>query len=110
MDQDAELRRLALDLAAAEQLRLVDDAELLAASAVEGKTPKLGILVSVEEAYTQCPKALIRSELWNGEKHVDPKTMPTSGQMLQAVSDPTLDLETYERERAARYARREGLY
>src|SRR5437660_10925866 len=44
--------------------RIVDDAELLAASAVEGKAPKLGILVTVEEAYTQCPKALIRSDLW----------------------------------------------
>jgi hypothetical protein len=36
--------------------------------------------------------------------------MPNTGQMLQAVSDPTLDLEEYERERAERYRRREGLY
>jgi PPOX class probable FMN-dependent enzyme len=89
---------------------LVDDAELLAGSEVEGKTPKLGIRVTVEEAYTQCSKALIRSDLWNDEKHVDPKTMPTSGEMLKAVSDPTLDVEQYERERLERYARREGLY
>jgi PPOX class probable FMN-dependent enzyme len=89
---------------------LVDEAELLAGSAVEGKTPKLGILVTVEEAYTQCSKALIRSDLWNEEKHVDPATMPTSGQMLKAVSDPTLDVEQYEAERLERYRRREGLY
>src|SRR5918911_397141 len=78
---------------------LVDDAELLAASAVEGKAPKLAILVTVEEAYTQCSKALIRSDLWNADRHVDPKSMPTTGQMLKAVSDPTLDLEQYEAER-----------
>jgi uncharacterized protein len=89
---------------------LTDDAELLASCVVEGKPPKLGILVTVEQAYTQCSKALIRSELWNPEHHVDPKTMPTSGQMLKAVSDPTLDVETYERERLERYERREGLY
>jgi PPOX class probable FMN-dependent enzyme len=89
---------------------LVDDAELLSESEVEGKTPKLGILVTVEEAYTQCSKALIRSDLWNGERHVDPKTMPTSGEMLKAVSDPTLDVEEYERARLERYRRREGLY
>jgi PPOX class probable FMN-dependent enzyme len=89
---------------------LVDDAELLAGSEVEGKTPKLGIRVTVEEAYTQCSKALIRSDLWNDEKHVDPKTMPTSGEMLKAVSDPTLDVEEYERARMERYRRREGLY
>ena len=89
---------------------LVDDAELLAGSAVEGKTPKLGILVTVEEAYTQCSKALVRSDLWNADRHVDPKTMPTSGEMLKAVSDPTLDVEEYERARLERYRRREGLY
>lgn len=89
---------------------LTDDAALLAESAVEGKQPKLGILVAVEEAYTQCSKALVRSDLWNGEKHVDPKTMPTSGEMLKAVSDPTLDVEQYDAERLERYRRREGLY
>jgi hypothetical protein len=36
--------------------------------------------------------------------------MPTTGQMLRAVSDPTLDVDDYERARAERYARREGLY
>jgi PPOX class probable FMN-dependent enzyme len=89
---------------------IVDDPELLAPSAVEGKTPKLGVLVTVEEAYTQCSKALIRSDLWNDDNRVDPKTMPTTGQMLQAVSDPTLDVEQYEAERLERYRRREGLY
>jgi|1185.fasta_scaffold85317_2 PPOX class probable FMN-dependent enzyme len=90
--------------------RIVDDAELLSASTVDGKAPRLGLLVTVEEAYTQCSKALIRSDLWNPARHVDPKTMPTSGQMLKAVSDPTLDVDEYERARAERYRRREGLY
>jgi PPOX class probable FMN-dependent enzyme len=89
---------------------LIDDRDLLSGSTVDGKTPKLGLLVTVEEAYTQCSKALIRSDLWNAEKHVDPKSMPTSGEMLKAVSDPTLDVEEYERERAERMRRREGLY
>jgi PPOX class probable FMN-dependent enzyme len=90
--------------------RIVDDPELLAGSAVEGKTPTLGLLITVEEAYTQCSKALIRSDLWNPEKHVDPKEMPTSGQMLKVVSDPTLDVDEYERARVERYRKREGLY
>jgi PPOX class probable FMN-dependent enzyme len=89
---------------------LVDDPELLRPSAVEGKVPKLGIVVTVEEAYTQCSKALIRSDLWNSGKHVDPKTMPSTGEILKAVSDPTLDVDEYERARAERYRRREGVY
>ena len=90
--------------------RIVDDAELLAESAVEGKTPQLGILVEVEEAYTQCPKALLRSELWNPERHIDRSELPTSGEILRAVADPELDVEEYEDARTKRYKRREGFY
>jgi PPOX class probable FMN-dependent enzyme len=89
---------------------IVDDPELLAGSTVDGKVPRLGILVSIEEAYTQCSKAIIRSDLWNPERHIDRSELPSSGAILKAVSDPELDLERYERERAERYARREGLY
>ncbi len=89
---------------------VVDDAELLAPSAVGGKTPRLGILVSIEEAYTQCSKAVIRSELWNPERHVDRSELPSSGEIMRAVADPELDAEEYDRDRAARYARGDGLY
>jgi uncharacterized protein len=89
---------------------IVDDEELLAGSTVNGSTPTLGILVTVEEAYTQCPKALIRSDLWNPEHHVDRSELPSSGQILRAVADPELDAADYDRARVQRYARREGLY
>ncbi len=90
--------------------RIVDDPELLASSAVEGRTPKLGILVEIEQAYTQCAKALIRSDLWNPERHIDRSELPSSGEIMRTLSDPDLDVDEYERERADRYARREGLY
>ena len=89
---------------------VTDDPQLLTASEVEGKPPRLGILVTIEEAYTQCSKALIRSDLWNPERHVDRSELPSTGEILRAVSDPELDVEEYERARAERYARREGLY
>jgi PPOX class probable FMN-dependent enzyme len=89
---------------------ITDDAELLAASEVEGSLPKLGIVVSIEEAYTQCSKALIRSDLWNPERHIDRSELPSSGEILRSLNDPSFDAEQYDRERAERYARREGLY
>jgi uncharacterized protein len=89
---------------------IVDDLELLAQSAVEGKAPRLGILVSIEEAYTQCPKALIRSELWNSQRHIDRSELPSTGKILRSLTDPAFDAEEYDRERAGRYARRQGLY
>lgn len=89
---------------------IIDDPELLAGSAIEGKAPKLGLLVSIEEAYTQCPKALVRSELWNPERHVDRSALPRTGDILRSLNDPSFDADGYERERSERYARREGLY
>jgi hypothetical protein len=89
---------------------VTDDRELLAASAVEGKTPRVGIVVSVREAYTQCPKALIRSELWNADRHISRSALPSHGAILKSLRLPDLDVEEHERARAERYARREGLY
>jgi PPOX class probable FMN-dependent enzyme len=90
--------------------RIVDDPELLAASEVEGKVPQLGLLVEVEEAYTQCPKAFLRSELWNPERHIDRSELPSQGEILRAIADPELDVEEYEQARNGRYRRREGFY
>ncbi|HEY2209383.1 MAG TPA: pyridoxamine 5'-phosphate oxidase family protein [Gaiellaceae bacterium] len=90
--------------------RIVDDPELLVASEVEGKVPQLGILVQVEEAYTQCPKAFLRSELWNPERHIERSELPSQGEILRAIADPELDVAEYEEARNARYRRREGFY
>jgi len=90
--------------------RIVDDPELLAPSAVDGKVPRLGLLISIEEAYTQCSKALIRSDLWNPERHVERSELPSSGEILRSVREDEFDAEQYDRERAERYARGDGLY
>ncbi|MGH2927270.1 MAG: pyridoxamine 5'-phosphate oxidase family protein [Solirubrobacteraceae bacterium] len=89
---------------------ITDDAELLAPSTVDGRTPKLGLLVSIEEAYTHCAKALIRSDLWNPDRQIERAELPSSGAILRSLSTPEFDAERYDRERAQRYARGEGLY
>ena len=50
--------------------------------------PRLGIVVAVEEAYTQCSKALIRSDLWNPERHIDRSELPSSGEILRSLERP----------------------
>jgi hypothetical protein len=89
---------------------IVEDPELLADSAVGGKIPKLGVVVAIEEAYTQCSKALIRSDLWNSERHIERDDLPSSGEILRSLNDPAFDAAQYDRERAERYARGDGLY
>lgn len=89
---------------------IVEDPALLEGSTVDGKAPRLGIRISIEEAYTQCSKALIRSDLWNPERHIDRSELPSSGQILRSLTDPEFEADEYDRARAARYARGEGLY
>jgi uncharacterized protein len=89
---------------------ITTDAELLAPSAVEGKPPKLGVIVDIVEAYTQCSKAFIRSAFWDATRHRDPSTMPTGGEVLRAVQGEHFDADGYDRERAERYRQRVGFY
>ena len=89
---------------------ITDDRDLLAASEIEGSIPRLGIIVAIDEAYTQCSKALIRSDLWNPERYVERSDLPTSGEILRSLNGPAFDAVEYDSARAERYARREGLY
>jgi PPOX class probable FMN-dependent enzyme len=89
---------------------LTTDAQLLEPSRVEGKLPRLGILVDVEAAYTHCSKAFIRSDFWNPARFVERSTLPSNGQIHRAMQGPGFDAAAYDAERAARYARREDFY
>ena len=88
---------------------LVTDEELLAPSAVEGKVPGLGIVVDIDEVFTHCSKAFIRSQLWDPGRYRAREELPSSGEVHRSLN-PAFDAESYDAERAERYARREGLY
>jgi uncharacterized protein len=89
---------------------ITTDAALLAPCAVEGKVPRLGVLVDIDEAYTQCSKAFLRSHLWDAQRFVDPASLPTGGQVHRAIQGEAFDAEQYDRERAERYRQRVGFY
>jgi uncharacterized protein len=81
------------------------DPELLASFKIEGKAPRAVIVITVEDIYFQCARAIVRSDLWNPEKHVDPKTLPTPGQIPAEMSDHRVGGDNYDRawpERARR--------
>jgi PPOX class probable FMN-dependent enzyme len=88
---------------------LVSDEELLAASAIEGKAPRVGVLIEVDEVFTHCSKAFLRASLWDPSRYVDRSELPSSGEIHRA-RDPSFDADAYDAERAQRYARREGFY
>lgn len=78
--------------------RLRTDPDLLASFAVEGKAPRTVIEIAVEAVYFQCARAIVRAELWNPERHIDPKTIPSPGAILAEMSQNRVGGETYDRE------------
>jgi PPOX class probable FMN-dependent enzyme len=62
--------------------RVTKDPGLLADSAVDGKLPKFGVLVAVDEVFFHCAKAFRRSRLWDPTAQVARNTMPTLARMI----------------------------
>jgi PPOX class probable FMN-dependent enzyme len=73
------------------------DADLLASFKIDGKAPRTVIVMTVDEIYFQCARAIVRSDLWNPDKRVDPRTLPTPGQILACMSEDRVGGEEYDR-------------
>jgi hypothetical protein len=74
------------------------DPALLATFKIDGKVPRSVIIMTVHEVYFQCARAIVRSDLWNPDKHVDPRTLPTPGQILAEMSENRVGGDQYDRE------------
>lgn len=89
---------------------LTSDPVLLEPSSVEGKLPLLGVIIDIEQAYTHCSKAFLRSDFWNADGFLPREELPSNGEIACYLSEGTIDAAEYDAERGARYARREGFY
>ena len=68
--------------------RLSRSQPLLDIMAVDGKLPKLAIVVTVSEAFLHCAKALKRARLWADDYRIDRKQLPTLGRMIVEQARP----------------------
>jgi len=73
------------------------DPALCRSFAMGDKLPRSVIVVTAERVYFQCPKALVRSRLWDPSRHVDRKSLPSSGQILAAIRPGEIDAEALDR-------------
>ncbi|WP_436642684.1 pyridoxamine 5'-phosphate oxidase family protein [Microbaculum sp. FT89] len=78
------------------------DADLLASFEMDGKAPRTVIVITVEAVYFQCSRAIVRSDLWNPENHVDPKSLPSVGTVLASLSRNRIDGDAYDKDWPAR--------
>jgi hypothetical protein len=70
------------------QAVIVQDDTLNQQSSINGRTPKVGIQVSVETAFLHCAKAFKRSKLWEPESRQNRKEMPSLGQIIIEQATP----------------------
>jgi PPOX class probable FMN-dependent enzyme len=66
--------------------RATTDDALLTRLAEGGKRPKTAIVVAIDEVLFHCGKAVNRAGLWRPERHLDRTTLPTPGQMVEALN------------------------
>ena len=71
--------------------------ELLASFAMQGKLPKTVLVVTVDRIYFQCPKALVRSRLWSQDAQVSRSELPSTGEIIEALSKGAIDGAEYDK-------------
>lgn len=72
---------------------LSDDPEVVGHFDQSGRSPKTVIVITIEELYFQCAKALMRSRLWTAETGA--ASVPTAGQFI-AEMDEGFDADGYD--------------
>lgn len=80
--------------------RITADAGLRARFERDGKQPRTVIVIRVGEVYSQCARAIQRSELWTSGNLAE--GLPSAGQMLQDATMGEIDGALYDAERATR--------
>ena len=58
------------------------DPDLLAKFVEFGKTPRLVLMIAVEEAFLHCPKAIMRARLWEADAQVERSVLPSGAEMI----------------------------
>jgi len=66
-----------------------------------GKPPRTAIVLEAEEVYAHCPKAFVRSKLWDPASWPDPASLPTPAEVSVAHQrDPDWSIEQEEQRQA----------
>jgi PPOX class probable FMN-dependent enzyme len=91
---------------------IIDDPDALVPAAVNGKAPKLGIRVKVDEVFFHCAKAFRRSKLWDASSHQDRQILPSLARIVmeQARACEVEEEEAEKVEEDIQEAYRKNLY
>ncbi|HEY0933887.1 MAG TPA: MSMEG_1061 family FMN-dependent PPOX-type flavoprotein [Trebonia sp.] len=76
--------------------RIVRDAPWFGELAVQGKRPILALLIEIEQVFSHCPKAFMRSSLWEPSAWPATQDMPSVAALTKAVQNPAETLPELE--------------
>lgn len=76
--------------------RLSTDEDLRASFTMGNKAPTTVIVVTTTAVYTQCPKALVRSHLWDPARYRDPSELPSVGEIVEAITGGAFDGKEFD--------------
>ena len=77
--------------------RVTARTELLERLTPVGKPPRTAIVIEAEEVYAHCPKAFVRSKLWDPASWPDPARLPSPAEVSVAHQrDPNWSVEQEE--------------
>ena len=83
--------------------RLVREAPFFDAMVVKGHRPRLALVVDIDTIFFHCPKALMRSELWEPGTW-QPDALPPHATIVKSVQDTAETLSELERHYGPAYA------
>jgi hypothetical protein len=88
---------------------IIRDAEILGRMAVNGKVPDMGIAIEIEQVFLHCPKAFIRSSLWDRVRQAGDRPVASFARMLidhtktEGVTEEEVACELEERNKTTLY-------
>jgi PPOX class probable FMN-dependent enzyme len=77
--------------------KISTDPALRESFTMNGKVPACVLVVTVERAFFQCTKAIVRAKLWDPATRVERSSLPTTGKIIAEITDGKMGGEEHDR-------------
>lgn len=77
---------------------ITTDPEIMERFSVNGVPPRSVLVIKVKQAFFQCAKSIIRSQLWSECRHVERGLLPSPGLILEALTQSEINGAAYDAE------------
>jgi len=77
---------------------IIEDTDILGGMVMQGRVPRLGVVIEAEEVFFHCARAFKRARLWQPDTWIEREALPSLGQILaDQINPPGLDATDLDR-------------